>query len=126
MPIKKPKHLRGQNHQSAGLATQQEAKLARRLGGRVTKGSGNQDDKGDVVVPEVVRVECKTTEQKSYGLTLYDVNKIEVAARNTNELPVLVIQWTDPRGKVLGEVAVLRTRDLDDVIALHRSNRLDP
>jgi hypothetical protein len=123
--IKKPKHLRQGNHVSMGAATAQEKNLARRIGGRVTKGSGNQDDKGDVVLDGVVRIECKTTADKSYGLSWADIQKIEKAVANTGELPCMVIQWTDPNGRVIGEAAVMKMKNLDDVIAAHQSNRLD-
>lgn len=71
----------------------QEKKAAKRLGGRVQAGSGNQPGtKGDVRRQGEVRLECKLTTAKSYRLNLADLMKIEQAAYS-GEKPALEIEF---------------------------------
>lgn len=97
----------------------QERELAGRLGGRVTSASGSKDEKGDARLKGVVRLEAKTTKNKSFSVTLEMVQKIEEAAVMAGEMPVIVIEFNDGRGKRLKEVAVVPTYVLDQLRDSH-------
>lgn len=89
-----------------------EKELAERVGGRVTPGSGNKDVKGDVRKKKVVRIEAKTTKNKSFSVTLDMIEKIENAALSCNELPIIVVEFNKD-GRKLKEIAVVPTYVLD-------------
>lgn len=91
----------------------QERELAGRLGGRVTAASGSKDEKGDARLKGVVRVEAKTTKNKSFSVTLDMVQKIEDAAVLSGEMPVIVVEFNDGCGRKLKEVAIVPTYVLD-------------
>lgn len=94
----------------------QEASLAKTFGGRITAGSGNKDVKGDVRVKGMVRVEAKTTKNKSFSVSAEMIDKIETAAVNSGEMPVIVIEMTDGFGRVLKSVAILPMYSLQTLI----------
>lgn len=71
----------------------QEAALAVRVGGVVTRGSGNGIMKGDVRVKGIVRIEAKSTKKKSFSITQDMITKIEHAAISAGELPVVVVEF---------------------------------
>lgn len=71
---------------------QQEKRLAARVGGKVTRGSGNGIEKGDVRLRGVVRIEAKTTKAASFRVTDKMISLIEDAAVSAGELPVIVIE----------------------------------
>ena len=91
----------------------QEKALARRVGGRITPGSGNGSIKGDIRKKGVMRIEAKTTKRASYSVTLDMIHKIEDAALSCNEMPVLVIEFIDEDGRPIKDVAVVPTYVLD-------------
>ncbi len=93
----------------------QEASLAQRLKGTRVPASGAKDVKGDVRVKGVLRIEAKTTKNKSFTVTLEMVKKIEMAAASGGELPALVIEFNDGNGKAICEVAVVPTYVLDEI-----------
>ncbi len=95
----------------------QENSLAKTLGGRVTAGSGNKDIKGDVRVKGVVRLEAKTTKNNSFSVTRDIINKIETAAVNAGEMPVIVVEFHDGFGKSLQSVAIVPMYALESLIA---------
>ena len=95
-------------------AKKQEKEAAKRLNGYCTPASGAGTVKGDVRVKGKVRVEAKTTKRKSFPVTLELIHKIEQAALEGSELPVLLIGFNDEFGKPLGEVAVIPAWVLDD------------
>jgi Holliday junction resolvase len=97
-------------------APKQERELAKRLGGKVTPGSGNGTIKGDVRVEGILRVEAKTTKYKSFSVTLSMIEKIEHAALGAGEAPCIVIEFHDGRGNKVKEVAVVPTYVLDSLI----------
>lgn len=103
------------NTRSHKRSKQQEKALARRVGGHVTPGSGNGSIKGDVRKRGVVRIEAKTTKNKSFSVTLDMIRKIEDAALPANEMPVLVIEFIDENGRPISEVAVVPTYVLDSI-----------
>lgn len=70
----------------------QEKRIAKTLGGKVTKASGaGAFEKGDVRVKGVARIEAKTTDAKSFRVTEEMIDKIEDAAVQAGEVPVMVI-----------------------------------
>lgn len=98
-------------------APKQEKELARRLGGRTTVASGSKVEKGDVRLRGVVRIEAKTTKNKSFSVTRDMVRKIEEAAVSCDELPVIVIEFNDGNGKREMELAVMPMYALASLLA---------
>lgn len=96
-------------------ARKQERELAKRVGGRVTPGSGAFSLKGDVRVKSLMRIEAKTTKNKSFSVTLEMIEKIEEAALSHGEVPVIVVEFNDGNGKKLKEVAVIPAYVLDQL-----------
>jgi hypothetical protein len=70
----------------------QEKKLAERIGGTTTKGSGNQNEKGDVRLRKVTRIECKTTKNKSFSVSVDLLDKLDAAVFGAGELPFFEIE----------------------------------
>lgn len=91
----------------------QEKEIATRLGGRQTSASGSKDEKGDVRLKRIVRVEAKTTMHKSFSVTLDMIKQIEDAALSSGEMPVIAIEFNDGRGRKIKEVAVVPIYVLD-------------
>ena len=95
---------------------QQERSLAKRSGGSLVSGSGSGLDKGDVKkYSGVFRVEAKTTGKDSFRVTKEMIQKIEEAALPNGELPAIIIEFVDQRGKPLSEVAVVPTDVLESL-----------
>jgi len=113
--MKIPKRKKGKHTPSHERAPAQEAELAKRFGGKVTRGSGNGNDKGDVRVKGVLRIEAKTTKHKSFSVTQDMLDKIEEAALTSAELPALVVEFNE-EGKPLRSVAVVPLWALDALI----------
>ena len=99
------KHVPG-NTQSHKRAKKQEVGLAKRLKGHLTPGSGNKSIKGDVRVKGIVRIEAKTTQNKSFSVTLKMIEQIENAALSANELPIIAIEFNDGFGNRLKDICV--------------------
>jgi hypothetical protein len=93
----------------------QEKQLALRVGGQVTPRSGAGAVKGDVRVRKRLRLEAKTTKNKSFSVTLEMIEKIEDAACEGGELPILVIEFIDHLGRPIKEIAVCPTYVLDSL-----------
>jgi hypothetical protein len=75
-----------------------EKKLNKRLGGRLTPGSGNQPGaKGDIDLGEFL-LETKATEADSYRLDHETLAKIEREALAKGKNPAFHVQFVDPRG----------------------------
>lgn len=94
-------------------SSKQERQLAIKVGGRVTAGSGNQIEKGDVRVKGVLRIEAKTTQNKSFSVTIDMIEKIESAAATGGEMPVIAIDFISLQGKVIKSVCVCPSYVLD-------------
>lgn len=92
-----------------------EQELAKKIGGRITPGSGNKDVKGDVRLKRVVRIEAKTTKNRSFSVTLDMIEKIEQAALSSGELPVIVVEFNDNNGKKLKQIVVCPMYVLADI-----------
>lgn len=74
----------------------QEKRAAVSIGGRTTTASGSTDSpsqKGDVRRQFDVRVECKTTEKRSFGLKLSDWQKIKAQAAVAGEEPIMQVEF---------------------------------
>jgi hypothetical protein len=100
-------------HASAGL----EKKLATRTGGYRTAGSGNKLTKGDVQKHGIFRIEHKATGAGSFRVTGEMLEKIELAGRGCDEIPIMVIDFLDDRGRSHSkEIAVLPFKDLLDLL----------
>lgn len=86
-----PKRLKGLQG-SHKRAPNQEKETATRIGGKPTPRSGAGVVKGDVRVRGVVRVENKTTEHKSFSVTVEHIAKLEAAVASVTEIPMMQIE----------------------------------
>jgi Holliday junction resolvase len=91
----------------------QEAEVAGRVGGKPTPASGAKAVKGDVQLKRVVRIECKTTANKSFSVTRDMLHKIEDAALSGGEVPAIVVEFVNKAGKPIGAVVVMPEWALD-------------
>lgn len=96
-------------------APKQEREIANLVKGRLTPRSGAGDVKGDVRLKGVARIECKTTKNKSFSVTLAMIDKLELEATTTGELPIFVIEFIDENGKKIKDLAVCPTYVLDSL-----------
>ena len=55
----------------------------------------------------VARIEAKTTAKRSFIVRLEDVQKIETAAVGAAEIPAMVVEFCDSRGRKIKDVAVV-------------------
>jgi len=103
-------------HPSYRRSKKQEKELALRGNGKLVPGSGSGSDKGDIKgYNGVLRIEAKTTQNKSFSVTRDMVKKIEEAALPNGELPALIIEFNDGMGNPELEVAVVPTYVLDSI-----------
>lgn len=94
----------------------QESMLAKRGKGKLTPGSGNKTHKGDVIKYNgIFRIEAKCTNNKSFSVTRDMIKKIEDAALPAGELPAIIIEFIDGRGRPTQEIAVVPTYVLDSI-----------
>jgi len=98
-------------------APKQEKMLSERFKGRRVPGSGSGHQKGDVQIKGVARIEAKTTKAKSFSVTRKMIHKITEAGMLHDEVPVLVIEFVDERGKPEQEVVVMPMYALEQLIA---------
>lgn len=96
-------------------ARKQEKQLAIRVGGRTTAASGSKAEKGDVRKKRVLRLEAKTTKNKSFSVTLEMIQKIEDAALQSDELPIILVEFNNGMGKKLKEVVICPSYVLDEI-----------
>lgn len=96
-------------------APKQEKEIAKLVKGRVTPRSGAGHEKGDVRLKGVARIECKTTKNKSFSVTLAMVEALEMEAALAGELPVFIIEFIDEHGKKIKDLAVCPTYVLDSL-----------
>jgi hypothetical protein len=99
--LRLPKRLREAQSPSHARAKVQEKKLAERVGGRVTKGSGNGLVKGDVRLKGIVRLEAKVTKNSSFSVTTEIVKKLEDAVVGAGEIPILQVELELGRHKLI-------------------------
>lgn len=93
----------------------QEVSLAKRLKAMLTPASGSGDVKGDVRIRRVLRLEAKTTKNRSFSVTLDMIRKIEEAAAGAGELPAIIVEFHDGFGRPISEVAIVPTYVLDEI-----------
>lgn len=92
MPLAEPKRVRGSTPSHARSRKQEDA-LAARVGGKTTPRSGAGGwQKADVRVKGLARIEAKTTKHKSFSVTGEMIQKVEDAAMQAGELPVIVVE----------------------------------
>lgn len=68
------------------------------------------------MVVGVMRIECKTTQRKSFSLTRDMVETIETAARGSDEIPAIIVEFLDQRGEPSHEVAVIPVKILEEIV----------
>ena len=115
MPLRTPKRLMAHGNSDAHKrSSHQEKEVAKRTGSKQTSGSGNQYEKGDCRKRGVVRIECKTTSSKSFSVTMDMLDKLEMSAAISSELPVLVIEFLK-NGKPWRSVCITTDSLLDRI-----------
>lgn len=113
--MKIPKRIGGVKSKAAIRSPKQEKELASRFKGRVVRGSGRGNEKGDVRVKGILRIEAKTTQKDSFRVTREMIDKIEMQAISTGEAPALIVEFLGSDGKPLQEVAVVPTWVLNSI-----------
>jgi hypothetical protein len=104
------------------ISDRQEKHNAKTTGGKTTIASGSTPvDKGDVKA-DLLRMECKSTEKKSFRLTLEDFEKIEAQAKD-DEMPVFNIEFR--RGGTKKQLYVINEGYFLELLELHRSDQDD-
>lgn len=88
-------------------APKQEKAKAARLGGFPIHGSGRGNKKGDVIVNNLARIECKNTQADSFRVTKEMIRKIEEAGLPNGEIPFISIEFIDARGKKTSGVSII-------------------
>lgn len=110
MSLKVPKSDRGKQSVSHVRSPKQESELAIRFNGTLVPGSGSGHQKGDVKgCNGVIRIEAKTTKNKSFSVTREMINKIEDAALCNTEIPAMVIEFINEQGVPEMEIAIVPT-----------------
>lgn len=110
-----PRRIAGKKHNAQQRSLQQEKELAKRIGGRTVRGSGRGNEKGDVRIEKILRIEAKTTSKSSFSVSLNMIEKIESAAMSAGECPAIVVEFLDANGKPISEVAVVPTWALNSI-----------
>ncbi len=89
-------------------APKQESEITKLVKGRKVPASGAKHTKGDVRLKGVARIECKTTKNKSFSVTLEMAEKLEHEAALAGEVPIFVIEFNDPvTGKKIKDLIVM-------------------
>lgn len=114
--MKIPKRIGGEKSVAARRSPKQEKDLAGRFGGKVIRGSGRGNEKGDVRIKGVLRIEAKTTSKASFSVTKEMVQKIEMQAITSGEVPAIIVEFLGSNGKPEHEVAVVPVWVLNSLI----------
>lgn len=96
-------------------APKQEREVAKRIGGKVTPGSGSGEEKADVRVRGVHRIECKATARQSFSVTRDMLDKLTTAAHTAGEMPLLVVEFLPTDDHAGGTVVVCPEYLLDTI-----------
>lgn len=75
--IKRSSKDRNYQHLAQARSGLQEADIVKKLNAVLVRGSGRGHDKGDVKVPDILRVECKNTEKQSFVITREMLKKMK-------------------------------------------------
>lgn len=86
-----PKRLKAPTPSHA-RSREQEKGLAKQIGGVRVKASGAGVEKGDVRLKNFVRIEAKTTKNKSFSVTEELVEKLEDSVLGSGEVPLFHIE----------------------------------
>lgn len=113
------------NGKSHKRSKRQEREIAKRIGGNLVPRSGAGDIKGDCRLKGVLRVEAKTTGNRSFSVTLDMIDKIEEAATSAGEMPVIIIEFHN-NGRKMKEVAVCPTYVLDALCTAAKDKNGNP
>lgn len=105
--MKIPKRIGGEKSVAARRSPKQEKEIALRFGGKTVRGSGRGNEKGDVRLKGLLRIEAKTTSKASFSVTKEMISKIEMEAISTGEAPAIIIEFLGANGKPEHEVAVV-------------------
>ena len=105
--MKVPKRAVGKPFNAQRRSLKQESELAKRVGGKVTRGSGRGVEKGDVRIKGLARIEAKTTSNSSFQLKKEMVAKLELSSSSSGEIPAIVIEFLNQNGKPTHELAVI-------------------
>lgn len=114
--MKVPKKFGGASSVAAKRSPNQEKDIAKKLGGKVVRGSGRGSEKGDVRITGVMRVEAKVTSNSSFSVTKKMIAKIEKEAMSCGEVPAMIIEFLGTNGKPQCEVAVIPVWALNSLI----------
>jgi len=104
---KEKKEAKEKQHSSVQRSHNQETEIANEIGGRKTLASGALDEKGDVRIKGVVRIEAKTTQHKSFSVTREMIHKIEEAAVAFGEIPVIVVEFQNKNAQPTDSVCIV-------------------
>jgi len=115
--VKFPRTLSGTSCVAKNRSKVQESEIAKRINAKTTKASGSKDEKGDVRLRKVLRLEAKTTTKKSFSITQDMLDKIEDAALGSGELPVIEVEFLNEKGRPFRSVCVVPTYVLDMIMA---------
>lgn len=127
MGLATPKRLAHLNlTKSHKHAPKMEKAIAARLGGLRVKGSGSGAEKGDVRIKGVLRIEAKCTTRKSFTVTRDMIDKIEMAALASGELPAIEIEFINEKGQPTHRVAVVSTYILEMICEYRRGTSQEP
>lgn len=97
-------------------APKQERETLAKVRGQATAGSGSRYHKGDVKVKNIARIECKATRKDSFSINRRMFEILEETGRLHDEMPAMMIEFLKPDGALDYEVAVIKTKDLVDLI----------
>ena len=116
-PILDRLERKGKQSKAYHASPKLEKKLAAKVGGYRTAGSGNKREKGDVRKRGIARIEHKATQAGSFRVTAEMLEKLELAARGCDEMPIMVVEFLDDRGRSFQrELAILPLSDLLELI----------
>lgn len=76
----------------------QEKAAAKRMSAKQTKGSGSSYEKGDVRLKGLLRLEAKTTKNRSFSVTTEMLDKVEQACMGADEVPVIEVELDNASG----------------------------
>lgn len=115
MGLSTPKRLR-HSEPAKNKSPIQERSIAQRLNAKTTKASGSQDEKGDVRLKGVIRLEAKCTRKDSFRVTKDMLRKIEEAALASGELPVIEVEFINDKAETLYTCSILPTYAFDTLV----------
>jgi hypothetical protein len=103
----------------------QEEKWAKSMKGKAIPGSGNQDcwkgdvDSGREVLENDWKMECKTTKNGYYKLTLKDLEKVATQAEKVGRNPVFTIKYNDDNFLMENEFCIIPQELFDNARMPH-------